>query len=534
MPTLDWIGKKAVVNHHKEIPFHLLKCDLDLSVGESGSDNLLVQGDNLLALKALLPYYSGKVKCIYIDPPYNTGEQTWAYNDNANSPEIREWLGKVVGKEAEDLSRHDKWLCMMYPRMRLLAKFLKPDGFFLVSLNEEEVARFRLLMEEIMPPKSFIASLIWKSRRNLDNRSLHNVSIDHEYVLAYRLGGSQFRGTDKDKTKYSNPDSDPRGPWMSDNLVGLATKERRPNLHYELTNPETGLTYLCPPKGWRYSTDTMAQKIIEGRILWPKIKTGRPRHKKFFNELKSEHAGFSSIVDCGNTNEGTEEVSNIMGGEQFIFPKPRSLIQELLKQTTSDNDIILDSFAGTGTTAHAVWALNQEDGAKRRVVLVELDKHIAKNITRERLKRVIEGYNYTNSRKKTIEVEPLLSGSFRFCFLGEQLFDQDGNIKSSVKYNDLARFVFFKAAGLPLANEASSKFPLIGIHNDTGIYLLYNGVLGDKTPKGGNVLTRSVLEELPHHNGPKIIYGTSCRIGDTRLKANNIAFRQIPYELGVD
>ncbi len=179
MPTLNWIGKDAVVNHHEEVPFHLLRCDEALSVGEPGSGNLLVQGDNLTALKALLPYYAGKVKCIYIDPPYNTGDEGWIYNDNVNGPDIQKWLGKVVGREAEDLSRHDKWLCMMYPRLQLLVQFLRPDGFLFVSLNDVELARFQVMMDEILSPDAYVTTLIWKSRRNLDNRSLHNISVDH-------------------------------------------------------------------------------------------------------------------------------------------------------------------------------------------------------------------------------------------------------------------------------------------------------------------------------------------------------------------
>jgi adenine specific DNA methylase Mod len=246
MPTLDWIGKKAVINHIKDVPFHLLKSDEKLAIGDTNSGNLLIQGDNLIALKALLPYYAGQVKCIYIDPPYNTGEQTWVYNDSVNSVEIRNWLGKVVGRETEDLSRHDKWLCMMYPRMRLLVQFLSEDGFLLVSLDDAELYRFKLMMEEILTPKAFVATCIWKSRRNLDNRSLHNVSIDHEYVIAFRKGAASFRGAEKDKEKYSNPDNDLRGPWMSDNLVGLATKDRRPNLHYDLINPKTVDSQLKP------------------------------------------------------------------------------------------------------------------------------------------------------------------------------------------------------------------------------------------------------------------------------------------------
>jgi site-specific DNA-methyltransferase (adenine-specific)/adenine-specific DNA-methyltransferase len=529
MPTLDWIGKKVVLNHHREVPYRLLRCDNSLSVGDPDAGNLLVQGDNLLALKALLPYYAGKVKCIYIDPPYNTGEQTWAYNDSVNSLEMKKWLGKVVGRETEDLSRHDKWLCMMYPRLKLLVQFLRPDGFLLVSIDEVEVARFRLMMEEIMLPSQFITTLIWKSRRNLDNRSLHNVSVDHEYVVAYRAGDSAFRGRDKDMTKYSNPDNDRRGPWMSDNLVGLATKERRPNLHYDLINPETGHAYSCPQKGWRYSKETMAEKIREGRIIWPASKSGRPRHKKFLADLQNEFAGYSSFIECGNTNEGTEEVSRIMGGEQFIFPKPRTLIEALLRQTASADDLILDSFAGTGTTAHAVLSLNREDGGNRHFILVEMDEQICKKVTCERVARVIKGYTYEN-RGDLAEVAGL-GGGFKYCTLAEPLFDEKGNIHEKVTFPDLATHVFFTETGQPIPKRATGKTPLLGVYNGTAVYLLFNGVLGDKQPNGGNVLTNDVLRNLPAHDGTRVIYGTACRLSPQRLKRENIIFRQTPYEI---
>jgi len=530
MPTLNWIGKAAVVEHHKEVPFRLLKCRDDLSVGDPQAGNLLVLGDNLEALKALLPYYAGQVKCIYIDPPYNTGNEDWAYNDAVNSPEIRDWLGKAVGGEAEDLSRHDKWLCMMYPRLKILVQFLRPDGFLLVSLDEIEVARFRLMMEEILSPSQYIATLIWKSRRNLDNRSLHNVSIDHEFVVAYRMGISAFRGAEKDMDKYSNPDNDPRGDWMSDNLVGLATKDRRPNLHYDLVNPETGDVYPCPPKGWRYSRETMAQKISEGRIMWPAKKSGRPRHKKFALDLQSEFAGFSSFVECGNTNEGTEEMMKIMGQEQFIFPKPRSLVETLLEQTISKNDIVLDAFAGTGTTGHAVLSLNQKDGGKRHFVLIEINPNIAPNITAERLKRVINGYKY-NDQSGTEKSEPGLGSGFRFCELGVTLFDSTGQIRPEVKYEDLAQHIHFIETGSPLPRVKKPQYPLLGVQNGLAIYLLYNGVLKDKSPNGGNVLTYELLETLPPYDGLKIIYGNGCRIGEQRLRELGIVFKQIPYEI---
>ena len=532
MPTLNWIGKEAVVNHHLQVPFHLLKDVPDLACGEPGSGNLIVQGDNLVALKALLPYYAGQVKCIYIDPPYNTGNEGWVYNDAVNSPEMRAWLGKVVGGEAEDLSRHDKWLCMMYPRLSLLVQFLRPDGFLFVSLDEIEVARFRLMMEEILPSSQYISTLIWKSRRNLDNRSLHNVSIDHEFVVAYRMGNGALRGAEIDMQKYSNPDNDPRGPWMSDNLIGLATKERRPNLHFDLVNPETGIVYPCHPKGWRYSKETMAQKMKESRIIWPANKNGRPRHKKFLTDLQSDFAGFSSFIECGNTNEGTEEMIKIMGQEQFIFPKPRSLIEILLEQTTSGKDVILDAFAGTGTTGHAVLSLNKKDGGDRHFILVEMDENIARNITAERLKRVSQGYEWKD-QKGNQKNEEGLGGGFRFCTLGETLFDAYGHIQKEVTFEDLARHVYFTETGQPLPENFRKKWPLLGFHNGVAVYLLYNGVLKDKSRDGGNMLTRPLLASLPEHDGAKVIYGNGSLLSENTLRELNITFRQVPYEIKV-
>lgn len=533
MPALQWIGKEAIENHHNEVPFHLLDFDESMSVDPSETNNLLIQGDNLTALKALLPYYAGQVKCIYIDPPYNKGAEVgWTYNDSVNSPEMKKWLGHAVGKENEDLSRHDKWLCMMYPRMQLLVEFLSPDGFLFVSLDDSEVARFKLMMEEILSPKCFITTLIWKSRRNLDNRSLHNVSVDHEYVVAYRKGEGRFRGAMKDRTKYKNPDNDPRGDWMSDNLVGLATKDRRPNLHYELVNPETNIVYECPPKGWRYSPETMDRLIDEERILWPKKKTGRPRHKKFWKYLQNEFAGFSSFIDCGNTNEGTDEVARIMGGEQFIFPKPRSLVEALLEQTTSGDDIVMDSFAGTGTTGHAVLGLNKRDEGNRKFILVEMDKDICEGITRERIRRVIDGYSYQNGNRGTVEVNGL-GGGFQYYSLGSPLFDENGRIYEEITFPALAAHIYYTETAEPLSQRLDPDSPLIAVKSGKAIYLLYNGILGDRKVDSGNILTNKILQALPEHQGPRVIYGEGCRLGPARLKSEGITFKQIPYHVMV-
>jgi adenine-specific DNA-methyltransferase len=532
MPTLDWIGKKSVINHHREVPYHLLRSNQQFGVTDLSPENLLVQGDNLVALKALLPYYAGRVKCIYIDPPFNSGEQRWTYSDHVDSPEIRRWLGKTVGRETEDLSRHDKWLCMMYPRMKLLVKFLRRDGLLFISLDDTELARFRLMMDEIMPPSRFVTSLVWKSRRNLDSRHNQKVSIDHEYVLVYQGGEARFRGAVPDMSKYSNPDNDPRGPWMSDNLVGLATRDRRPNLHYELIDPATGIVYPCPAKGWRYSPETMASKIEDGRVLWPKRRSGRPRHKKFLADLQDEFTGFSSLVDCGNTNEGTEEVQRIMGSAPFIFPKPRSLIENLVEQATDEGDIVLDSFAGSGTTGHAVLSLNHIDGKRRQFILVEIDPDIASEITSERLRRVISGYQYSNAQGLTVQVEGL-GGGFSYCALSEPLFDEAGLIGQSVTFEDLAAHVFFTETGTPLLPSEQESSPLLGIHNGTAVYLLFNGILGDKSVNGGNVLTTPVLRALPTYDGPKVIYGEGNRLGTERLKREGITFKQIPYQIKV-
>ena len=528
MPTLNWIGKEAVVNHHQQVPFHLLKDVPELSCGDPGTGNLIVQGDNLVALKALLPYYAGQVKCICIDPPYNTGEQTWTYNDRVNNPIIKEWLGKTVGREIDDLTRHDKWLCMMYPRIQLLLKFLSRDGFLFICIDDVELYRLKLIMDELLPPDRFVGSFIWKSRRNLDSRHKVNVSVDHEYVLAYRGPEARLRGALKDYNKYSNPDNDARGEWMSDNLIGLATKDRRPNLHYDLVNPETNINYGCPKKGWRYSKDTMAQKMSEGRVIWPKSPQGRPRHKKFRSELESEFAGFSSLIECGNTNEGTEEVAEILGTPLFIFPKPRTLIQTLVEQATNRDSIVLDSFSGSGTTGHAVLAQNIKDGGNRHFILVEMDTNIAREITTERIKRVVAGY--VNSKGESVVG---LGGGFRFCALGEPLFNQDGKIRDTVSFTDLARHVYFSETGEPLPQDIALKSPFLGVCRDVGIYLLYNGILGDKRANGGNVLTRAVLAQLPPFDGQKVIYCAGCLLGRDRLLAERIVIRQIPYEIKI-
>jgi len=553
MPTLDWIGKKAVVNHHREVPYHLLKCDGKLSVGDPGSGNLLVQGDNLLALKALLPYYAGRVKCIYIDPPYNTGDENWAYNDAVNSPEMRNWLGKVVGKEAEDLSRHDKWLCMMYPRVSLLRRLLRRDGVVFISIDENEVAHLRLLMDEIFGPRNALGSLVWKRRSSSAMRGTP-LSIDHEYVLAYGYDADHATLYGLAKGIEDYPYEDERGWYASTDLTVGMGKDARPGQFYAITNPRTRKTYPPnPERVWRFWPETMAKIIAEDLVIWPDEAGGRmerPRFKTYFDPNTSKPKPVSSWIETANTNdreieedEGEYEVSiltsgmtqeggkliqQIMGSKVFAYPKPLSLVRSLIRATTRQDDLILDSFAGTGTTAHAVLDLNREDEGQRRFLLLEMQPEICEEITRERLRRAIEGFSFDKPKGGQAHVEGL-RGGFRYSRLGPSVFDETGSIRPGVTFAELAAHVYFTETGEPIPKRNNGKSPLLGVHNGKAIYLLFNGILGDRSPGGGNVLTGAVLKSLPAHNGPRIVYGEGCRLGKARLKREGIVFKQIPY-----
>lgn len=559
MPTLDWIGKNAVVKHHHEVPYHLLRKNEELSFGASESGNLLIQGDNLITLKALLPYYSGQVKCICIDPPYNTGEETWVFNDSVNSTEIKNWLGKVVGKEHADLSRHDKWLCMMYPRLSLLRLFLRRDGIIFVSIDEHEVANLRLLMDEIFGPQNALGTLVWKRRSSSAMRGTP-LSTDHEYVLAYGLDSNKTTMMGLSKGIESYPNVDQRGSFASTDLTVGMGKDQRPGQFYPLENPRSGKVYQPnPERVWRFHPETMKRIIEQDLIIWPEESSGkmeRPRYKTYFDpnteKLKpvstwierpnlndklrdSEEADYGvTILTSGMTQEGGKLIQRILGTKAFAYPKPLSLIRSLIRTATGPNDLILDSFAGTGTTGHAVLDLNSEDDGQRRFILIEMESDICEAITRERLVKVINGYIYQTEKGKSIAV-PGLGGGFGYSTLGTQLFDPNGSISGDISFEDLAAHVFFTETGLPLGLNATTyyKSPLLGIHNGVAVYLLFNGILGDKSVNGGNVLTGPLLKNLPEHDGPKVIYGEGNRLGNERLKREGITFKQIPYQIKV-
>jgi adenine-specific DNA-methyltransferase len=532
MPTLDWIGKKSVVEHHKQVPFHLLRNNDELSVGDPGSGNLLVQGDNLLALKALLPFYGGQVKCIYIDPPYNTGNENWVYNDNVNSPEMRDWLGRAVGKEVEDLTRHDKWLCMMYPRIALLRDFLREDGVIFVSIDDNEVHLLRMLMDEIFGANNFKTCITWQRKYSVSN-NFKGIATIIDYVLVYsksdKFQNNLLPRTQESVERYSNPDNDPRGPWKAVDYLNQASPEKRPNLCYDIENPFTKQVIKNTNKAWKYEPEVHKQQVEENRLWWGVKGTNTvPALKLFLSEVRQGMTPHNwwPHEDAGHTDEAKKEIDSILGANQFDTPKPVRLISRILQIATNPGDIVLDSFAGSGTTAHAVLQLNSQDGGNRRFVMVEMDTKIAREITRERVKRVALGY--TNTKGKQIEA---LGGGLRYCELGTPLFTPEGKIDERVTFADLAHHVFFMATGEPLPQGKSFDTPFLGAANDTGVYLLYNGILKDKSEDGGNVLTRKILAGLAPYEGTRIIYGNGCLLGDSYLNRNNIIFRQIPYEV---
>ncbi len=529
MPTLSWTGKEAVVNHHLAVKFRLLKDHPDLSSGDPDTGNLLLQGDNLEGLKALLPYYGGEVDCICIDPPYNTGNEGWVYNDNVNSPEINEWLGKVVGKEAEDLNRHAKWLCMMYPRLKLLRDFLKEDGVIVVCLDENEIGHLRMIMDEIFGKTNLLATIVWNTR-NTDNRVKTFLSHDHEYILVYgKSSDAKILGRVIDRSNFKNPDNDPRGPYVTDPLTGIATALERPNLHaFSMKQPETdNVWHPDPAKGWRTDEEGYNELLAKNLIWWPpNPKTGKPRKKRFLS-AGAERMPASSFWPEFRSQSGAKELDNIMGERLFAFPKPVQVIQRIIDYCVPKDGLVLDSFAGSGTTAHAVLQQNAEDGGNRRFILIEMIPEIAKDITRKRIHHVCEGY--TNPDGETVTG---LGGGFRYASLGETLFNATGQIRDTVSFDDLARHVWFTETGCPLS-KTDGPSPLLGINKGKAVYLLYNGILGDEARNGGNILTRAILSKLPAHDGSKTIYAAGCMVSDDILARQNAEFRQTPYQIRI-
>lgn len=385
-----WVGKRdAMVEAAKPIRKTLRPC-VEESKNFDTTENLYIEGDNLEALKLLQEGYLGKVKMIYIDPPYNTGND-FIYKDDfrMDSAKYAEESGAVddegnrMVQNSDSNGRfHSDWCSMIYSRLLLARNLLTDDGVIFISIDDNEQANLKKICDEVFGGENFISDFIWKSRQNKDNRNINGVSVDHEYILVYarRNDTRLFKGEERSGKGYSNPDNDPLGPWASANMAGIATESQRPNLHYDLINPATGINYGRPKMGWRYDRNTMAKLIADGRILWPEDANGRPRKKTYLNELDDNLPGFTSIVGSDvYTRNGSVEIDSLFGERLFSFPKPSDLIKPLIEQITSKDSLILDFFSGSATTAHAVMQMNAEDGGYRKFILVQLPEKCDEN-----------------------------------------------------------------------------------------------------------------------------------------------------------
>lgn len=582
MPTLDWIGKSKVVNHHLDVPYCVL--DRKYSYDEqgqhqedNGSENMIIHGDNLLALKSLLPQYEGRIKCIYIDPPYNTGNESWVYNDNVNDPQIKSWLNKVVGKEGEDLSRHDKWLCMMYPRLKLLQRLLAEDGVIFISIDDVEYANLKLVCDEIFGTNCFVSNISWQRTYSTRNDSKGIVN-EVEHILAYSKQPdwmpNKLPRTAEMDSRYKNPDNDVMA-WTSDNpfAPGAITHQ---GMVYAIQHPFTGkMLYPSNNACWRYQQNQMleymqgwcdyelrdlgdakeraaicgvaesevrqgvqaivlsesleisAQKAqaVYDRGQWPRFYFTRKgkggiRRKTYLENLGGKvPTNFWPYLETGHTDEAKKEVLAIFEGKaSFDTPKPHRLIEYVLKVAGSEHTLILDSFAGSGTTAHAVLNMNKADGGNRKFILIEMGDY-ADTITAQRVKRVIDGYG---KDKKAV---PGMGGSFSYYELGEPIFVSDGEmLNEAIGREEICKYVYFTETREPLEPYRSEEPCYMGLHCGTAYYFNY-----DKDRS--TTLNREFLHTVKTRAEAYVIYADRCTLSQQELEKWHITFKKIPRDI---
>ena len=536
MPTLEFNGKHHIYTHHLTVPYRPLETDESRSCNPtSENDNLIIHGDNLHALKALLPRYKNRIKCIYIDPPYNTGNEGWVYNDNVNSPLIKQWFTENAPVDNEDLERHDKWLCMMWPRLHLLKELLSDDGVIFVSIDDNEVHHLRMLMDEIFGEKSFFAILTRRAMHTVRNSS-KDFNHNADYTLVYAKEKSWF-GEDKSRyiryitdksTKYPHDDNDGRGKYKLDPLSARNYYEP-----YTFTF-ENGAVW-SPPSGRypSYSQDTLRSMEREGRI---DFSGNEPRAKRYLSEVQEGQPPdvFLSPEIVGFNKEGTGELRDIFGeGGVFPQPKPIKFIKFLLELLRSKDAIILDSFAGSGTTAHAVLALNKEDSGNRKFILVECQEY-ADTITAERVRRVINGVPDASDTA----LQEGLGGSFTYCTLGEPVEVEAMLTGEKLPtYTALATNLLFTSAGISVEEDTLEQ------KNDDGLfysddkndyYLIYKPDLAYLRSNEAilNLEQAKRIQDSSHENGKKaIVYAAGNYIGQRELTKMGIAFCQLPYAI---
>jgi len=529
MPTINFKGKSAVWNHHLSVPYQVLDKDKKMSIeGKNMDENLIIEGDNLTALKSLLPKYQGKIKCIYIDPPYNTGNEGWVYSDNVNSPLIKNWIGKSVG--ADDLTRHEKWLCMMTPRLKILNELLSDNGVIFISIDDNEQAHLKMLLDEIFNENNF-ESFIWKKKGGAGNteKIIGNLT---EYILCYfkykKAGVFNFRNIER-TYKFR----DKTGPY---NLEGIEKTNsggyERKTMLFSIIDPKTKKEFY-PQNGqrWTAGKETIDRLVKENRILFDYAKGRVYIIKRPEDYQESENVYYNLFLEKGSLATAKDELESL-GFDREIFdtPKPSKLIKHILEIATQKDSLILDSFAGSGTTAQAVLELNKEDGGNRKFILVQLPEKIEKDtpaykvgfryiheITQERVKRVIKrdkldvGFSYFKLGSP-IDAESILSGTLP-------------------TYKEFAKYVYYLATGETMDNEKpiDEKSYFAGKNKRESIYLIYQK---DKDKLKNMAITLDWAEEISKKDkGKKIVYAPACFLDEEYLDKFNIQFVSVPYSL---
>lgn len=541
MPTLDFKGKQFVYAHHLTVPFRQLNIDAKKSLPKDGKssldDNLIIHGDNLHALKALLPVYAGKVDCIFIDPPYNTGNEGWCYNDNVNAPLMREWLKDSANPvDKEDLERHDKWLCMMWPRLALLRELLTDSGVLFVTIDHNEQHRLREILDELFGEDCFIASIAWQKRTSPEARKKLGPAHDTIHVYSKRPNStslSKLQLSEEQINEFANPDNDPKGDWTSTDLTAQnIDPSKRKDQQYEITLP-TG-EKVSPPPGrcWSMLEPEFLKKKAEGRIWFGAKGNARPRIKTYLEESE----GVSSWTwwpneEVGHNQEAKKEILQILGPENpFDYPKPVRLLTRIVELSTDKDSIILDSFAGSGTTAHAVLAMNKRDKGNRKFILVETEDY-AHKLTAERVRRVIKGVKDA----KDDDLKKGLSGSFTFCELGEEI-----NIENLLKgeklpsYDELARYAFYTATGQTLDKVKHGADFLVGETPNYRVHVIYQPdthFLRSQESALNMPLAERISKALGEGKKTALVFATHKFMGQKELSEMGIVYCQLPYAI---
>jgi len=540
MPTLNWIGKDKVVNHHQDVPYRVLEHKYGFTAEngeqelETKSGNKIIHGDNLEALKALLPEYEGKIKCIYIDPPYNTGNEKWVYNDNVNHPKIKKWLGEVVGKPGEDFTRHDKWLCMMYPRLKLLHKLLANDGAIFISVDDNEQAPLRLILDEIFGANKFIGQISWFKKRKGSYLSKEFISLT-EYVICYRKNERLNLFGGKPNSEESQPLVKRTNAISTLNFPANTVNTKLPSGDYPAGKYGKGSSSVELLNDIKISDNIVKSEFkLKGPFIWSQdflnneleigsklVMNTKNLQPRAFRNSDDKFKGFPSFIDgrefAATNDDAYENLIEIFGREKvFDYSKPYNYVKYLINSILYfDKDaVVLDSFAGSGTTAHSVIKLNQEDGGKRKFVLIEMEDY-ANETTAFRVKKVLTGYGE----------EPGTGGEFDFYELGTPIFKDNKNLNEEVGEAKIREYIYYTETKQHLEREQSPEHKyLLDTYNETGYYFYYEK---DRL----TTLSLDTLNIVTEKAEQYLIYADTCHLDKEYMLAKNIIFKKIPRDI---